>query len=199
MPKMSPKTKAKTITLPSKAPSSVDKQNFFAILQERFETHMERHPSMKWETVEKKLQKTDSKKLKALYAMELTGGEPDVVTLDDSKEIIFIDCSKQSPARRSVCYDAKARKERKKFPPQTSAEELAKKMGIELLNEEQYRQLQEVEDFDTTTSSWLLTPKEIRKNGGAIFGDRRYDHVFIYHNGADSYYGARGFRGLITV
>lgn len=193
MPKAAPKTKSKTVVIPTKI-SAKESDELLATLEERFTANMHRHKGLKWAAVKKKL---NSKKLLAVYAMELTGGEPDVVKL--GKDSVFVDCSAQTPKRRSICYDAKARKERKKFPPKASAEELANAMGVNILNEKQYRALQEIEAFDTTTSSWLATPAAIRKLGGALFADRRFDHVFVYHNGADAYYGGRGFRGVLTI
>ena len=193
MPKAAPKTKAKKIVVPGK-PSAPEKTTLLETLQERFEANQHRHPDLSWAEVETKLKPTT---IQAVYAMEETGGEPDVVLIDGA--ICFVDCSEQSPARRSVCYDKQARTERKKFPPDTSAEELAQQMGVQLMTEEQYRQLQAVGDFDTTTSSWLQTPEQIRQAGGAIFGDKRYGQLFVYHNGADSYYGSRGFRGLVWL
>lgn len=172
----------------------------FEILQKRFDKNMNRHPEIKWEDVQKKLEK-NSDKLWSLNEMEETGGEPDVIGFDPkTKEYIFCDCSPESPkGRRSVCYDQDALESRKEYKPKHSAVEMAKEMGIELLNEEQYRNLQKLEQFDTKTSSWILTPDDIRELGGALFGDWRFGHVFTYHNGAESYYGARGFRGLLRV
>lgn len=169
-------------------------------LKTRFEKNMPRHKGIVWDKVQTKLEKYP-KKLWSLNEMERTSGEPDVVGFDKkTKEYIFVDCSVQSPSgRRSACYDRKSRVERKKFPAKTSAIELAKDMGIELLTEQQYRELQKLGEFDTTTSSWIITPPAIRKLGGATFCDRRYDHVFTYHNGAESYYAARGFRGLLSA
>lgn len=199
MPKSAPKTKAKKITIQTTALSAKQKAELLSTLEERFTSNTTRHKNIKWEAVAKRIS-SKSKKLLALYNMEQTGGEPDVVYYDKKSDVYyFADCSTESPKRRSVCYDKQARTERKKFPPQTSAEELAQKMGAELLTEEEYYMMQEAEEFDTTTSSWLATPKDVRKHGGAIFGDRRYDRVFIYHNGADSYYAARGFRCKLTV
>jgi hypothetical protein len=143
----------------------------------------------------------DPEKLWSLDEMESSGGEPDVVGFDiKTSEYIFYDCSAESPKdRRNICYDREALESRKEYKPKDSAMDMAAAMGIEILTEEQYRELQELGNFDTKTSSWLKTPPEIRKLGGAIFADRRYDHVFVYHNGADSYYGARGFRGSLRV
>lgn len=170
------------------------------LLQTRFESNMQRHPNLEWAKIRARLE-TNPAKLWSLNEMERTGGEPDVVAYDEkTDEIIFYDCSAESPAgRRSLCYDREALDARKENKPDGSAMEMAAAMGIELLNEEQYRELQKYGDFDTKTSSWLITPPAIRKLGGAIFGDRRYDHIFIYHNGAISYYAARGFRGSLRV
>lgn len=167
-------------------------------LQARFEKHMHRHKGMKWDAVAAKLEK-NPKKLESLQMMEETGGEPDVVTLEKNA-ITFVDCAPESPkGRRSCCFDTKARTSRKEHPPKTSAEEMADDMGVEILNEEQYRALQELEAVDLKTSSWVATPADIRKLGGALFCDRRYGTVFTYHNGADSYYAARGWRGILKI
>lgn len=170
------------------------------ILQQRFESNMDRHEGRRWDEVLTRLE-ARPESLWSINEMEETGGEPDVVDLDKSDDaLIFCDCSKESPeGRRSICYDGEARRNRKKHPPSDSALEMAAKMGIEILTEEQYRSLQELGPFDTTNSSWIDTPVDIRQRGGALFGDFRYGHVFIYHNGADSYYAARGFRGLLRV
>lgn len=169
-------------------------------LKTRFEANMMRHPNLSWVEVERRL-KSHPGKLKALFEMEQTGGEPDVIDHDaKTGEFIFCDCSPESPkGRRSLCYDQAALEARKANKPLGSAMGLAAAMGIELLTEAQYRALQQLGRFDTKTSSWLKTPEPIRKLGGALFGDRRYDHVFVYHNGAESYYAARGFRGLLRV
>ena len=169
-------------------------------LKARFEKNMHRHKGLEWAKVEAKLE-TNSAKLWSLNEMERTGGEPDVVGHDKKTgEFVFYDCSAESPkGRRSLCYDHQALNARKEHKPADSAINLAAAMGIELLSEEQFRDLQKLGEFDTKTSSWLTTPAEIRKHGGAIFGDRRYDHVFVYHNGADSYFAARGFSGSIRV
>lgn len=169
-------------------------------LKARFEKNMKRHKGLDWAKVQAKLE-ANTKKLWSLNEMERTGGEPDVVGYDNKVgETIFYDCSAESPkGRRSVCYDREALEARKKFKPENSAINMAAAMDIELLTEEQYRALQKLGNFDTKTSSWLKTPSDIRKLGGAIFADRRYDNVFVYHNGADSYYGARGFRGSLKV
>ncbi|MBO1438752.1 DUF4256 domain-containing protein [Meiothermus sp. CFH 77666] len=170
------------------------------VLKNRFEQHMHRHPGLTWTEVEARLEASPGK-LISLQQMEQTGGEPDVVGFDTKTgEFIFCDCSPESPkGRRSLCYDQAALEARKQNKPAGSALEMAAAMGLELLSEEQYRALQQLEPFDTKTSSWLKTPDPIRKLGGALFGDRRYNHVFVYHNGAESYYAARGFRGLLRV
>ena len=169
-------------------------------LKERFESNMERHSKLDWGKVQARLE-ANAEKLWSLHEMEKSGGEPDVVGHDKkSGEYIFYDCSTESPkGRRSVCYDRKALDSRKEHKPKNSAVDMADAMGIELLTEEQYRELQKLGEFDLKTSSWVQTPPEIRKLGGAIFCDRRYDTVFTYHNGADSYYAARGFRGSVRV
>ena len=169
-------------------------------LKTRFEKNMNRHKGLEWAKVEAKL-KANPQKLWSLNEMEMTGGEPDVVGFDKKTgEYIFYDCSAESPGgRRSVCYDREALESRKENKPKNSAMDMAADMGIEILNEEQYRELQKLGEFDAKTSSWLKTPSEIRKLGGAIFGDYRYGNVFVYHNGADSYYAARGFRSLLKV
>ena len=171
-----------------------------AILKVRFEKNMNRHNGIEWNNVIAKFE-VNKDKLVSLDQMENTGGEPDIIGYDKVKdEYIFCDCSVESPSnRRNVCYDREALESRKQHQPKTSAMDMAKEMGIEMLDEEQYRYLQELGKFDTKTSSWLKTPDNIRKLGGAIFGDYRYGTVFIYHNGADSYYGVRGFRGLLRV
>lgn len=176
------------------------REEILRLLRTRFDENMNRHQGLEWSKVQAKLQ-ANPEKLWSLNEMEKTGGEPDVVGLDStSGEYIFYDCSPESPeGRRNVCYDQEALEGRKKFPPKDSAINMAEIMGIELLTENQYRELQKLGKFDTKTSSWLKTPPDIRKLGGAIFGDRRYDAVFIYHNGADSYYGARRFRGSLRV
>lgn len=169
-------------------------------LKARFEKNMQRHATVEWSDVQARLE-SEPGKLWSLNQMEETGGEPDVIGIDEKDgAYVFADCSPESPdGRRSVCYDHEALESRKKFKPENSAIRMATGMGIELLDEQQYRALQEIGEFDKKTSSWLRTPDAIRERGGAIFGDRRYDHVFIYHNGADSYYAARGFRGLLYV
>lgn len=170
------------------------------ILKARFEKNMNRHCGLEWANVQAKLE-SNIEKLWSLDGMEITGGEPDVVSYDkETDEYIFFDCAPESPkGRRSVCYDHEALEARKEHKPGNSAIEMARDMGIELLNEEQYRELQQLGNFDTKTSSWIVTPTAIRKLGGAIFGDYRYGTIFIYHNGAESYYAARGFRGSLRV
>lgn len=169
-------------------------------LQARFEKNKTRHPHILWSDIEKKLLE-NRHKLWAVYQMEETGGEPDVVELDTTTDqYIFIDCSAETPkGRRSLCYDSEGQESRKEFKPANNAIDMAANMGIELLNETEYRQLQMVGNFDTKTSSWIVTPSEIRKLGGALFADFRYNTVFIYHNSAPSYYAVRGFRGLVRV
>jgi hypothetical protein len=170
------------------------------IIQQRFEKNMSRHKGLVWDKIKAKLEK-NPEKLWALNQMEETDGEPDVVDYNKLKdEYIFFDCAPESPkARRSICYDVDALESRKEFKPKHSAHGMAAEMGIEILNEEQYKALQKLGKFDTKTSSWLNTPKKIRNLGGAIFGDFRFDTVFIYHNGAESYYAVRGFRGCLRV
>jgi hypothetical protein len=174
------------------------------ILKSRFEKNMNRHQGLEWTDVQAKLKSchiTQSEKLWSLNEMERTGGEPDVVAYEKKKgEYLFYDCSAESPKdRRSICYDHEALQSRKENKPKNSAIEIAAEMGIELLTEEQYRELQKLGKFDTKTSSWIQTPPEIRELGGALFCDRRYNHIFVYHNGAESYYAARAFRGLLKV
>lgn len=177
-----------------------EQTEIFKILETRFEENKNRHEGIQWEDVQRKL-KEDPKKIAAIAKMEATGGEPDVVGYDKEKRVyIFFDCSPESPkGRRSLCYDRKALDSRKAHKPKNSAIDMAAEMGIEILTEEQYSFLQKLGEYDLKTSSWLLTPIRIRNLGGAIFGDRRFDTVFIYHNGAESYYGARGFRGCVSV
>jgi hypothetical protein len=169
-------------------------------LELRFAEHSGRHPKLKWNSIEAKLL-DQPQALWSLGRMEATGGEPDVIGFDrKSGEFLFVDCSPETPKeRRSICYDRAAWESRKEHKPKTSAQEMAVEMSIELLTEEQYFKLQELGPFDQKTSSWLLTPPELRKRGGALFGDYRYGRTFIYHNGAESYYGVRGFRGLLKV
>lgn len=170
------------------------------LLKARFQQNPNRHKNLDWNKIEEKL-KANPKKLAIIEKMEKTGGEPDVVDYDSkSNEFIFFDCVTESPTeRRSYCYDQEALDARKANKPKNNAVEVAKSIGIEILDEEQYRYLQKLGNFDTKTSSWLKTPEKIRKLGGAIFGDFRFDTVFIYHNGAESYYAARGFRGMLKV
>lgn len=169
-------------------------------LMARFEAHMDRHAGLEWTTVQARLE-SNGAKLWSLNEMEQSGGEPDVIGVDQATgELIFVDCSLQSPKeRRSVCYDREALDSRKEHKPKSSAVEMATAMGAALLTVTEYKQLQELGQFDTTTSSWVQTPAKIRKLGGALFCDRRYDTVFVYHNGAESYYAARGFRCSLRV
>lgn len=180
--------------------SNKQREELLKTLQSRFEKNMKRHQGMAWAQVQARLE-ADSGKLWSLSEMEKTGGEPDVVGSDTKTgEYIFYDCSAETPKdRRSICYDREALDSRKEHKPKNSAVDMAAAMGIELLTEEQYRQLQKLGNFDTKTSSWVKTPSAIRKLGGAIFCDRRYDTVFTYHNGAESYYAGRGFRGWLRV
>jgi hypothetical protein len=180
--------------------SSKQQEDLLKVLKNRFEKNMNRHKGLEWTKVQAKLE-ANSGKLWSLNEMERTGGEPDVVGYDvKTKEYIFYDCSAESPSgRRSFCYDREALNSRKEHKPKNSAIDAATSMGIEILNEEQYRELQKLGSFDNKTSSWIKTPSDIRKLGGAIFADFRYDKVFVYHNGAESYYAARGFRGLLRV
>lgn len=180
--------------------SPEQQEELLEILKTRFEKNMNRHNGLEWAKVQAKLE-TNTEKLWSLYEMERTGGEPDVVVFDkETGEFIFYDCSPESPkGRRSVCYDREALESRKNHKPQNNAIDMARDMGIKILSEEQYRELQKLGHFDTKTSSWVKTPENIRKLGGAIFCDRRYDTVFVYHNGADSYYASRGFRGSLRV
>lgn len=166
----------------------------------RFEEKMNRHPGLAWAKIQARLE-ANPEKLRSLYEMEMTGGEPDVVGYDGATdEYIFYDCAAESPkGRRSLCYDREALESRKENKPANNAVDLATAMGIQLLTEEEYRALQKLGQFDTKTSSWVKTPTAIRERGGALFCDRRYDHVFVYHNGAESYYAARGFRGALRV
>lgn len=180
--------------------SQNQRDELLTILRDRFEKNMGRHRELEWAEVRAKLE-TNTEKIWSLNEMESTGGEPDVVDFDrDTGEYIFCDCSAESPkGRRSICYDREALESRKEHRPENSAVDMAAAMGIELLSEEQYRRLQNLGNFDMKTSSWVKTPANIRKQGGAIFCDRRYDTVFVYHNGAESYYSARGFRGSLRV
>lgn len=180
--------------------STEKREELLRILKDRFENNMNRHKGLEWASVHSRLNASPSR-LKSLYAMEQTGGEPDVVDYDrENDRYVFFDCSPESPeGRRNLCYDRQALDSRKTARPKDSAMDMAAAMGIGMLTEEQYRQLQNLGSFDTRTSSWLKTPPEIRNLGGALFGDRRYGQVFLYHNGASSYYSSRGFRGFLTV
>src|SRR5579871_4529601 len=180
--------------------SSEQSKGLLQTLKARFENNMSRHRGLEWKTIQAKLE-ANSDKLWSLNEMEQTGGEPDLVGLDQKTgEYIFYDCSAESPkGRRSVCYDGEALESRKEHKPADSAVDMAAYMGIDLLTEEQYRELQNIGNFDTKTSSWVKTPPDIRKLGGALFCDRRYNTVFVYHNGAESYYAARAFRGWLKV
>ena len=180
--------------------SSTAREELISILKARFEKNKERHTGMEWAAVQAKLEANPAK-LWSLNEMEMTGGEPDVVGKDETTgEYIFYDCAAESPkGRRSLCYDRAAHEARKEYKPENTAMDVAADIGVELLTEEQYRQLQQLGKFDLKTSSWVKTPDNIRKLGGAIFCDRRYDTVFTYHNGAESYYAARGFRGMLKV
>ena len=175
-------------------------EELFKVLKDRFEKNMNRHEGLEWTKVQAKLE-ANTEKLWSLNEMEKTGGEPDVVGLDKKTgEYIFYDCSEESPeGRRSLCYDHEALESRKKNIPENNVMDMATAMGIDLLTEEEYRNLQEFGKYDTKTSSWIITPSDIRKLGGAIFADFRYGNVFVYHNGAESYYAARGFRGSLRV
>jgi hypothetical protein len=180
--------------------SPEQREELLGALKARFEKNMNRHRGLEWAKVQAKLE-ANAEKLWSLSEMERTGGEPDVVGHDKKTgEYIFYDCSPQSPReRRSLCYDREALESRKEHKPKDSAMDMADAMGIELLTEEQYRELQKLGEFDTKTSSWMRTPSAIRELGGALFGDRRFDTVFVYHNGAESYYAARAFRGSLRV
>ena len=177
-----------------------DRHELLAALQARFERNLHRHPGIAWRDVQARLE-SSPRALRSLAAMEGTGGEPDVIGQDgESGRYTYCDCSRETPAgRRSLCYDRAALEARKEHKPQASAVETAAAWGIALLTEDQYRELQTLEAFDTTTSSWVETPADVRALGGALFGDRRYGRVFVYHNGASSYYAARGFRGFILA
>lgn len=184
----------------SKKLSAEQADELIKIVKSRFEKNRNRHPELEWTKVQVRLE-ADPDKLWSLSEMESTGGEPDVVSHDNvTGEYLFVDCSVESPkGRRSYCYDRAAWESRKEYKPENNVIDVAAEMGIELLSEEQYRELQQLGQFDLKTSSWIETPEEIRKLGGAVFCDRRYNHVFLYHNGAESYYAARGFRGLLRV
>ena len=183
--------------------SAEQREELLLALRTRFEKNMDRHKGVEWAKVLAKLKAIpdQDEKLWSLNEMEMSGGEPDVVGHDKKTgEYIFYDCSAESPkGRRSVCYDREALESRKEHKPKNSALDMATAMGIELLTEDQYRELQKLGEFDLTTSSWVITPSDIRKLGGALFCDRRYDHVFVFHNGADSYYAARAFRAVLRV
>ena len=180
--------------------SREQREELLRALKARFEKNMNRHKGLEWAKVQAKLE-ANTEKLWSLNEMERTGGEPDVVGHDKKTgEYVFYDCSAESPkGRRSVCYDREGQESRKEHKPENSAMDMAAAMGIEILTEEQYRELQKLGNFDTKTSSWLKTPSDIRKLGGALFADRRYNTVFVYHNSAPSYYAARGFRGSLRV
>jgi hypothetical protein len=188
------------MNIPTKKLTAEQTESLISLLKVRFNKNMNRHQGMDWNTIQTRLE-ANQEKLWALFEMERTGGEPDVVGYDTiTNESIFYDCSSESPkGRRSICYDREALESRKEYKPETSANEMAAAMGIELLSEEEYRQLQKLGNFDSKSSSWLKTPDDIRKLGGAIFADFRYGNVFIYHNGAESYYAVRGFRGSLRV
>jgi Protein of unknown function (DUF4256) len=193
-------TRARNIISNKKDLSPEQCEELLGALKDRFEKNMNRHKGLAWAQIQAKLE-ANAENLWSLYEMERTGGEPDVVGHDKKTgEYIFYDCSAESPkGRRSVCYDREALESRKEHKPEDNAIDMAAAMGIELLTEEQYRELQKLGHFDTKTSSWVKTPSEIRKLGGALFCDRRYDTVFRYHNGAESYYAARAFRGSLRV
>src|SRR5438093_6478507 len=190
----------KNIKSNKKELSPKQREELLRVLKVRFEKNMNRHKGLEWAKVQARLE-ANTEKLWSLNEMERTGGEPDVVSHDKKTgEYIFHDCSAESPkGRRSVCYDGEALESRKEHKPENSAMDMAAAMGIELLTEEQYRELQKLGEFDTKTSSWVKTPADMRELGGALFGDRRFGRVFFYHNGAESYYSARGFRGSLRV
>lgn len=183
-----------------KSLTAEQQSELLTILEKRFHKNVQRHPNLEWQKVIERLQ-SNPEKLWSLDKMEETGGEPDVIIIDDNSEaILFADCSIESPKeRRSICYDHEALESRKQYKPADSAVNMAEEMGIELMDEAQYFAFQKLEEFDLKTSSWIKTPTDVRKKGGALFGDRRFGRVFIYHNGAESYYGARGFRGILYV
>jgi hypothetical protein len=179
--------------------SSEQKSEVLNILQTRFEKYMNRHRGLNWSDIQVKIE-ADNNKLRSLYEMERTGGEPDLIYNEDTGVCAFFDCSAETPkGRRNICYDREALNSRKENKPASSAVDMAADIGIDILTEEQYRELQKYGEFDIKTSSWVKTPESIRKLGGALFCDRRYDTVFVYHNGAESYYSSRGFRGLLKV
>ena len=191
----------KTKSIKKELPAD-QRKDLIKILKTRFEKNMNRHKGLDWAKIQLKLEaKSAADKLWSLNEMEQTGGEPDVVGYNKkTNEFIFYDCSAESPKdRRSICYDNEALESRKEHKPKNSAIGMAEEMGIEILNEEQYRELQKLGKFDTKTSSWIKTPADIRKLGGAIFADFRFGHIFVYHNGAESYYGGRAFRGVLKV
>jgi hypothetical protein len=193
-------TRAQNISSNKKDLSPAQREELLRALKARFEKNLNRHKGLAWDKVQAKLE-ANAEKLGSLNEMERSGGEPDVVGHDKKTgEYIFYDCSAESPkGRRSVCYDREALESRKEHKPETNAIDMAAAMGVEFLTEEQYRELQKLGDFDTKTSSWVKTPSDIRKLGGALFCDRRYNTVFVYHNGAESYYAARAFRGSLRV
>jgi hypothetical protein len=199
--------KKKELSPEQPALSSGRREELLRVLKSRFEKNMNLHKGLEWAKVQAKLEacfsggQANTEKLWALNEMERTGGEPDVIGHDKTTgEYIFYDCSAESPkGRRSLCYDREALESRKEYKPENNVIDMAAAMGIELLTEKQYRELQKLGNFDTKTSSWLKTPSEIRKLGGALFADFRYGNVFVYHNGAESYYAARGFRGSLRV
>jgi hypothetical protein len=193
-------TRTRSINDNQKDLPAKQREELLRTLQARFEKHMHRHKGLAWAKVQAKLE-ANGAKLWSLNEMERTGGEPDVVRYDQKTgEYIFYDCSEESPKdRRSLCYDREALDSRKENKPKNNALDLAAAMGVELLTEEQYREMQKLGNFDTKTSSWVKTPSNVRKLGGALFCDRRFDTVFLYHNGAESYYAARGFRGSLSV
>ena len=180
--------------------TALDRDRLLGSLKSRFEKNMHRHKKVAWEHVLARLERTPIA-LRSLGEMEASGGEPDVIGQDKATgQYVFCDCSSESPpGRRSLCYDREALNSRKQHTPEGSAVEMAVAMGIELLTAEQYRELQQLDEFDTKTSSWIVTPQDVRSRGGALFCDRRYGRIFVYHNGAQSYYAARGFRGLLRV
>jgi hypothetical protein len=184
----------------AKSITAEQREELLRVLKARFEKNMNRHKGLQWGKVQQRLE-ANTEKMWSLHEMERTGGEPDVVGVDKkTDEYIFFDCSPETPkGRRSVCYDREGLESRKEHKPESSAMDMAAAMGIELLSEEQYRELQKLGEFDAKTSSWIQTPSDIRKLGGALFCDRRYDKVFVFHNGAESYFGARGFRGSLRV
>lgn len=201
MKKSAAKSTPKTGTTGSKRElSRVERDDLLCVLKDRFEKNKDRHKGLAWDQIQAKLL-ANPEKLWSLDGMEKTGGEPDVIGYDkETGEFIFFDCSEQTPAgRRNLCYDGEALQSRKQFKPKNSAMDLAAAMGVEILSEEEYRALQKFGEFDTKTSSWVKTPSKIRNLGGALFCDRRFDTVFLYHNGAESYYGARGFRGWLRI